>query len=244
MKTFMEVLEEVSYASLRYVESQTDIAGRESLFFSATELAVIASDAASAFSIDNDPATAVLALNTMVYSIQTLSVSNGLFPSEGSDSGQKSLPQLLPRIHVLWPSFMAAVVRGNAAAFRRALVAICSIASLSSNFLAGRIRAELWPSLRKAALGSQERSRQAAVKCIAELAFKAPHALVGIASEVADVLVSLVCTASIAELSLAAITALEPLDSDAVWYHRLRAGLVALPKCPQDSSLFASVSLV
>ena len=143
MKTFMEVLEEVSYASLRYVESQTDIAGRESLFFSATELAVIASDAASAFSIDNDPATAVLALDTMVYSIQTLSVSNGLFPSEGSDSGQKSLPQLLPRIHVLWPSFMAAVVRGNAAAFRRALVAICSIASLSSNFLAGRIRAEL-----------------------------------------------------------------------------------------------------
>lgn len=240
----MEVLEEVSRASLRFVKSQTDIVAKESLFYCATELAVIVSDAASAFSIDHDPANAVLALNTMVFSIQMLSVSNALFPSDCSDSGQKSLPQLLPRIHVLWPSFMAAVVRGNAAASRRALEAICSIASLSSNFLAGRLRAELWPSLRKAALGSEERLRQSAVKCIAELAFRAPDSLAGIASEVADLLVSLVCTASIAELSLAAITALEPLDSDAVWYHRLRAGLVALPKCPEDSSLFASVSLV
>ena len=247
---FLAVLNEIGAGALFAAKMvSSDVEAGHSSLQTAARLAVDLADTAAAYAVDGDSVCAVLALNTMAVALQTLSVVNASpLAAEDSANSRKALPQFLPTVHALWPAFVSAVVRGSPAAVRRSLEVIPIVASQSGGeFLTERVRADLWPALRRIAAGHNARMRLAAFQCIADLAADqvTVPSLAGVVLEAAELLLAECASVkddALQPMLLAALDGLAILDQDAVWYLKQRAGLAQLPDLPRGvTGLFAEL---
>jgi hypothetical protein len=246
VNTYLNVLHEISCGIRIFAESvsESEVLGQENLILTAARLVICVSDAASPFSIESDANSAVHALGAMTESLKTLAVVHRLLPTDFGDARGPPLPELLPHVHLLWPAFVCSVQRGHTAAARTALAAIPVVASLSGgDFLAERVRSDLWPSLRLMMKGSCPRLRLAAVQCIADLAatLAVQNSLSRVLADVAEALCAcaLLGDAELRHITHIALERVASVDPDSVFWLKLQSGLEPMPPLPSRSELFA-----
>ena len=251
VRTLLEVLLEISNGAVAgvgaLIESPDEV---QSSLLALALLAVDVAEAASPFAVDADSQSAAFALATMANALRILALANAV-PREEE---RRPLPQLLPHVHTLWPSFVSALMRGQPAAARMALEVIPSVAALSGgDFVRDRVRSDLWPSLRVMLSPANEnaRMRQASLKCLADLAAadSTRSALSGVLHEATDSLIGVLqqpqASSALQAMAISTLQSLSRLDSDAVFFLECRAGRRSLGFPPgADTALFAPLDII